>query len=73
MTGSIQAFEHPGWVVISESIARRHFKDANPIGKLVYLENLYMSGSVSTFRIAGIMKDMPPRSSIQADVILDFP
>ena len=72
VTGSIQAFEHPGWVVISESIARRHFKDTNPIGKLVYLENLYTSGSVSTFRIAGIMKDMPPRSSIQADVILDF-
>ncbi|MFR7811465.1 MAG: ABC transporter permease [Butyricimonas faecihominis] len=72
VTGSIQAFEHPGWVVISESIARRHFKNTNPIGKLVYLENLYTSGSISTFRIAGVMKDMPPRSSIQADVILDF-
>lgn len=70
--GSIQAFEQPGWIVISESIARRYFQDENPIGKLAYLENLYTRGSVSTFRIAGIMKDMPPRSSIQADVILDF-
>ena len=36
------------------------------------MENLYTRGSVSTFRITGVMKDMPPRSSIQADVILDF-
>ena len=72
VTGSIQALEQPGWVVISESIARRYFKEGNPIGKLAYLENLYTRGSVSTFRITGVMKDMPPRSSIQADVILDF-
>jgi putative ABC transport system permease protein len=48
-------------IVISESKAKQLFKEINPIGKLIKLENAY------NYTITGIFKDIPTQSTIRTD------
>ncbi|MCR9013256.1 ABC transporter permease [Gabonibacter chumensis] len=59
------------WIVISEKMARKYFGKENPLGKEITIKKTNDDLGIP-YHIAGIMKNIPDRSSIQADFILDF-
>lgn len=72
VSGNIPPSPQNRWAVISEQVARYYFNGEDPVGKLMYTENLFGSNPDIPFHVIGVMKDIPSRSSIQADIILDF-
>jgi putative ABC transport system permease protein len=56
----------PDVIVISERAAKRHFGQENPIGKSLNLDNR------KTFKITGVMKDIPENSHIKADFFISM-
>ena len=51
-------------VVISETLARKHFGDDNPLGKTLRIDER------KDFTVTGVFKDVPKSSSLQFDVLL---
>jgi putative ABC transport system permease protein len=65
------ALLRPGSVVITEDMAKKYFDNEQPIGKI-----LLMNEDKKPFTITGILKNIPPRSSLQFDFltpVADFP
>ena len=59
----------PGQVVITERIARKYFRDEEPMGKiLVFNSNI---GKVSC-EVTGVMKEMPSNSHIHYNFLLSY-
>ncbi len=52
--------------VISESMAKKYFGDADPMGEVMRLDNTY------SFTITGIMEDFPSHTHFTADMFLSF-
>ncbi len=58
--------EHPGNIAISESMAKKYFKDENPVGKTITaLSNL-------NFLVSGVIKDAPLNSTMQYSFVLSI-
>ena len=53
-------------LIISESKAKLIFGDKDPIGEILKTPNDY------SFRVTGVMKDIPGNSTVRADVIVRF-
>lgn len=65
-TGSISSvFRNLNEVVLSEKAAYKYFGNANPIGKTIILSNR----DQREFIVSGIVKDFPPNSSFQFDLL----
>lgn len=61
-----RALAEPNSVVISESAAKRHFGNQNPMGKpLIFDDN-------RTFKVTGVMRDMPTNSHFRSDFFLSM-
>ena len=56
-----RALAEPKTVVITESAAKRHFGDQNPMGQIMLLGD-------QPYRITGLMRDMPANSHFRADI-----
>jgi putative ABC transport system permease protein len=54
------ALKEPNTIVIAESKAEQYFKNANPLGKVIYLNG---NDSIP-FKITGVMKDFPSNSHL---------
>jgi putative ABC transport system permease protein len=54
--------ESHGSILITDTEAKRFFGDADPIGKVVEVDNRYMGGS---FKITGVLADPPENSTLQ--------
>jgi putative ABC transport system permease protein len=59
-----RALVEPNTVVISESAAKRHFGNQNPIGKTLLFDN------EATYRVTGVMRDLPTNSHFHTDFFL---
>ncbi|GAB4027655.1 ABC transporter permease [Spirosoma gilvum] len=57
-----RALAEPNTIVISESAAKRHFGNQNPIGQTLLLDNRL------TFKVTGVMRDMPKNAHFHADL-----
>ncbi len=62
----------PNSIVISETAAKRHFANQNPIGQVLNLDNK------KDYKITGVMQDIPQNSHFRADFFvsmrsLDYP
>jgi putative ABC transport system permease protein len=62
-----RALDQPGAAVITESTAKRHFGDADPIGKVITAQESKFQGD---FVVTGILHDLPDHSTIQFDVLI---
>lgn len=59
----------PGKVVITERIARKYFKGADPIGKiLIFRSNIGEEAS----EVTGIMEDMPVNSHVRYSMLISY-
>ncbi len=61
-----RALAEPNTVVISESAAKRHFGNQNPMGKPMVFDNN------KTFTVSGVMRDMPRNSHFRSDFFLSM-
>jgi putative ABC transport system permease protein len=59
-----QALTEPNTVVISESAAKRHFGNQNPMGQTMVFDNN------RTFKVSGVMRDMPQNAHFRSDFFL---
>lgn len=71
VAGQIDAGTEPGWVVISETMARKYFGEDEVVGKELILR-YPQSPKDRPYRVVAVMKDMPARSSLKADILLDL-
>lgn len=56
----------PGAVVLTRSAARRHFDEADPLGRELVLND------GSTLRVTGLMEDVPSNSHLQFEALLSL-
>jgi len=61
-----KVLSRPNTVVLTESMAKKYFKEENPIGKTVKIKGKF---ETFDFEITGICKDFPPNSHIQMNWI----
>ena len=59
-----QVLQHPNSAVISESLARKYFGDADPIGKVVQLD------AGPTVQITGVMRDLPTNTHMDVSFVI---
>jgi putative ABC transport system permease protein len=62
-----QALQAPDGIVIAQSKARRYFGAANPIGQRLTLS---LDKKVRTYRVVGVIKDPPPTTDFNFDVLV---
>jgi putative ABC transport system permease protein len=64
--GDAAALANPGSALVTETFARKYFGDASPVGQV-----LDVSGQVDgTFRVAGVLEDVPANSHLRFDLLL---
>jgi putative ABC transport system permease protein len=63
------ALEDPNTVVLSESVAKKYFRDENPVDKMIILTNQY---GTHLCKITGVLKNVPENSHIQFDFLLSY-
>ncbi|WP_460973573.1 ABC transporter permease [Spirosoma migulaei] len=61
-----RALSEPNTVVISESAAKRHFGNQNPMGQPMVFDNN------KTFKVSAVMRDMPKNSHFRSDFFLSM-
>jgi putative ABC transport system permease protein len=61
------ALSQPHTAIITESVARKYFGNANPINQVFRLDNRV------DFSITGILQDLPPNSDRQTEIYLSYP
>lgn len=59
----------PRQVVITERIARKYFKDEDPIGKILIFTGTYDKVSCE---VTGVMKEMPSNSHIHYNFLISY-
>ena len=61
---SKRALAEPNTIVISESAAKRHFGNQNPMGQTLVFDNK------TTYTVSGVMRDMPTNAHFHTDFFL---
>ena len=60
------ALSEPNSIVISETAAKRHFGNQNPVGQILNLDNR------KDYKITGVMQDIPQNSHFTADFFVSM-
>ncbi len=60
------ALSQPDAIVLTESMAKKYFKNESPIGKVLRVEN------TRDYQVTGVMQDCPANSHIQFDFLVPF-
>lgn len=67
-----QALSHPYSAVISESMAKKYFGDADPINQSLRLFSYDPDGQGADYLITGIIEDCPPNSHFTYTMLISF-
>lgn len=71
--GDGRRLAEPNTVVLSESLARRLFGEADPLGKTVQLQGSFEGEMSSPYgRVTGVFRDLPPNSHLRMDCLLSY-
>ncbi|HEX8385764.1 MAG TPA: ABC transporter permease [Rubricoccaceae bacterium] len=66
LSGDAAALGRPGDALVSETMARKYFGAADPVG-----QTLDVAGQVErSYRVAGVFRDVPANSHLQFDLLL---
>jgi len=60
------ALAKPDGLVISESMAKKYFRDDNPIGKQMKIDQTYL------FQVTGVMEDIPANTHVYFDFLAPY-
>jgi putative ABC transport system permease protein len=60
------ALAEPDGLIISQSMAKKYFRDENPIGKQMELDQTYL------FQVTGVMEDTPSNTHVYFDFIASY-
>jgi putative ABC transport system permease protein len=63
------ALDDPEAAVLSESLARKYFKDENPLGQSLTVTTRF---GRHDYRVSGVCRDVPPNSHLKFDLLLSF-
>ncbi|WP_414617949.1 ABC transporter permease [Dyadobacter sp. 32] len=61
--------KNPNSVVITETVAKRYFGDAEPLGKVLTLTTEWQGGD---YVVEGVVKDLPANSHMQFDLLFSI-
>ena len=67
------AFNDPFCVVITESTAKKLFKDEDPLGKNVVINAKNFDRTSFDFKVTGIIADFPENSHLRPGVLISYP
>mgnify|MGYP006281116837 FL=1 len=70
LSGSIRSLDSPGNVFISETFADKMSMSVDAIGKELTIKT--QAGKKQTFTIAGVFRDFPDNSHLEAHILLPF-
>lgn len=70
LTGDAHIPDVSNWAILSSRKAEQFFGTQNPIGRIIRAKYTYREDSGKEFQIIAVMDNLPPTSSIQADIIL---
>jgi putative ABC transport system permease protein len=60
------ALAEPNSIVLNETLAKKYFGDANPMGRIVNVENQINA------KVTGVIKDLPANRSLPLQMLLSF-
>lgn len=63
------ALREPRSILLTRSMARKYFGQANPVGKTLHVQNESPSGY---YTVTGILEDVPRNSHLQFDFLLSY-
>jgi putative ABC transport system permease protein len=63
------ALLEPNTIVITEKTARKYFDDNDPLGRELYIDNVFLGAKKSPFTITGVVENLPSQSSLQFDFL----
>jgi putative ABC transport system permease protein len=66
----IKALNMPNRIVLTKSLAKKIFGEANPIGKTVIYNATYLQGEI--LEIGGVIEDIPHNSSWNFEAVLSY-
>jgi putative ABC transport system permease protein len=64
--------KEPFSVVLSESLAKKYFGDADPVGQSMTVFRFDRDGNGAEYKVTGIVEDSPENSHIQFDFIISI-
>lgn len=66
------ALKEPYSIMLSETTAKKYFGDTDPLGKGIFLDNVFMGKIKNAFKVTGVFKAFPANSHMHPDILLSF-
>jgi putative ABC transport system permease protein len=63
------SLEDPNTVVMTQSLARKYFRDEDPVGKTIEMQAL---GEKKFYKVTGVMEDIPQNSHFRFDMLISM-
>jgi len=63
------SLEDPNMIIMTQSMARKYFGNADPVGKTIEIQGF---GDNAFFKVTGVMEDIPPNSHFRFDMLISM-